>query len=68
MWAAIFGVIASLPKLLDLVEKFASWISKQVNEAKIRQANEDAQKAVDKAKETKDTSDLDKIFDPRKKS
>jgi hypothetical protein len=73
MLSAIFGALAALPKFLDLAEKFlayaeklVSWIASQIEIAKRKKAEDDLRKAADKAKQEKDTSDLDKIFDPRK--
>ena len=64
--SAIIGVLAALPKLLDLVEKAVGVISQWVEEAKHRRAVADAQDAAAKAQATKDTSDLEKILDPDK--
>lgn len=63
---AIFDAIAAFPKILAIFEAFASWIGEQIAQAKVRKSNSDMAKAADKAKATKDTSDLDKMFDPDK--
>lgn len=67
MISSIFSAIAAFPQLLKLVEQFIAWISKQVDSAKIKKAEDDAKKAADVAKTTKDTTDLDNLFDPGKK-
>lgn len=66
MWAAIFGILASLPQLLSLMEKFAGWLADQIDQAKKNQSLKDMNDAIDKAKETKDTSALDQMFDSSK--
>lgn len=67
MWSAIFGALTALPELLKLIESLIAWLSNQINQAKIKKAEEDLKKAAAKAEETKDTTDLDNQFDPRKK-
>jgi len=67
MFAGIFGALAAMPQLLKLVEQFIAWISGQIQTAKIKKAEDDAKKAAEVAKKTKDTTDLDNLFDPRKK-
>lgn len=64
---AIFNAIAALPKILEYVEKLALFILDQVNIARTLKARKDAEEAAAKAKETKDTTDLDKLFNPDKK-
>lgn len=66
MWAAILGVLASFPKLLDLVKAFSTWLSTQLNQIGVDQANAALKKAAEEAKKTKDTSKIDEIFDPLK--
>ena len=67
MAAAIFGVLAALPQFLELAEKLGVWIFQQVELAKIRKLMEDLNRAESEAKEKKDTSRLDELFDPGKK-
>lgn len=67
MITAIFSAIAAVPKILALVEKLIAFMSDQLDQAKKRQALEDLEIAERKAKEKKDTSDMDSVFDPRKK-
>lgn len=62
MIASIFAAIAAVPKILDYLEQFAQWISTQVALARDKQLANDMNKAVDKAKNTKDTSDIDNLF------
>lgn len=58
----ITAILTALPKLLDLLEKFAGWLSAQVEIARQKKAAQDMQNAVDKAAKTKDTSDIDNLF------
>lgn len=62
MLIAILEALASLPKIFSYIEKFSVWLSEQIVLINKRKALEDAQKAIDKARETKDTSDLDDLF------
>jgi uncharacterized membrane protein (DUF106 family) len=67
MWAAIFGVLASLPKFLELIEKFVDWLSNQIDLARKQKVIDELNQATSEAKETKDTSHLEELFDPGKK-
>lgn len=67
MLEAILGVLAGFPKLLDLVESLAKQISTWVDNYKRASSLEDEAKAADQAKATKDTSDLENLFDPTNK-
>lgn len=67
MVTAIFSAIAALPQLCAFVEKFALWITEQIQIAKDKKTLEDLAKATALAKEKKDTSGMDNIFDPSKK-
>lgn len=67
MWAAIFGVLAATPKIIELLEAVVKWLSVQIDEAKKRKLHDEMIQATDKAKRDKDTSDLDAIFDSDKK-
>lgn len=66
MFVAILNALAALPALFSYIEKFSLWLSDQIVLINKRRALEDAQKAIDKAKATKDTSDLDGLFGGKK--
>ena len=65
MITAIFSAIAALPKLLGLLKDLIGWISARIEVAEKNQVEKDLAKALEKAKQTKDTSDLDNIFKGR---
>ena len=67
MILALFNAIAALPALFSLLEKFINFISDQLDQAKQRKAIADLAKASQDARQKKDTSGLDEIFDPSKK-
>jgi uncharacterized membrane protein (DUF106 family) len=62
MFTAIFNVIAAMPALLSLVKQFVQWTAEQVELAEKRQLAKDMQAATQKAKETKDTRDIENLF------
>lgn len=64
---AIFDAIAALPALLGYLKSFIGWISDQVSAAEKRKLAADMAKATSDAKQTKDTSGMDQMFDPNKK-
>lgn len=66
MITAIFNAITALPKLLELVKSFVNWVADQIYQAEARRASENMKKATEIAKKTKDTSAMDRMFNPRK--
>lgn len=65
--SAFFSALAAIPKLLEIVEKLVSWFATEIAAAKKRKLEEEMAKAVEIAKDTKDTSKIDQLFDPSKK-
>lgn len=66
MIVALFNAIAAIPAILNLCKQFVTWMSSQVEAAEKRKLAADMAKAADVAKQTKDTSQLDHMFDPDK--
>lgn len=67
MILAIFNAIAAIPSLLSAIESMIAFFSDQVDQAKKRKLAADLAAAAEIAKQKKDTSGLDNIFDPGKK-
>lgn len=67
MITAIFSAIAALPKLLEYLKSFISWISERIAVAEKQKLEAEMKKAIEQAEKSKDTSGLDQLFDPRKK-
>jgi F0F1-type ATP synthase membrane subunit b/b' len=65
MIQAIFAAIAAVPKIASIIAAFASWVKEQVDEATKQRAEAELAKAVAKAKEHKDTSDIENVFNPK---
>jgi hypothetical protein len=59
-------IIKFLPELVSLVKWLSQKISEGVDEAKLRAALQQFDKALDKAIKTKDTTDLENVFRGKK--
>lgn len=66
MITALFNAIAGLPALVSAIESLIAFISDQLEQAKKKRASEEMAKATEIAKEKKDTSGMDKMFNPDK--
>lgn len=65
--SALFSLFAAIPRLLDLTEAVGKWLLDQVDAFRKSQAEKEMKQATDEAKKTKDTSQIDQLFDPTKK-
>ncbi len=67
MWLqAILGVLASLPKLLDWIEKGLRALIDGIEKAKRTKASKKVKDGLDKAVRDKDTTDLEDAFGNRR--
>ena len=62
MLVALFNLIAGLPALLNALEKLIHFTMEQIEAAKKRKLSNEMVKATEVAKESKDTSKLEKMF------
>jgi threonine/homoserine/homoserine lactone efflux protein len=62
MWAGIWGLLASLPKLLDLLKSAGTALMNWFRSMGISRDLGKYDEAAKKSKETKDTTDLDNLF------
>lgn len=67
MLRALYGLLSSLPRILDLVTAGFAAISHWLEERRERKAREQLGRAIDQARETKDSCELERMFDPEKK-
>lgn len=61
--SGLFSAIAAIPSVLSAVE----WFAEQVRLAKVKQEESVMAQALISAQASKDTSSIDKLFDPDKK-
>lgn len=59
----LFDAIAAIPSLLRVVK----WLAEEVRQAEIRTVEAQMQKAIAETQATKDTSTVDKLFNPDQK-
>lgn len=64
---AVLSAFAALPQVFAQIEKFVLILVEALAEAKRKQLEKDMKDSTEKAQTTKDTSDLDAMFDPGKK-
>lgn len=67
MITAIFSAIVGRPSLVTVIEKFIEFVTEQLDQAKKKRLAEEMDRATKLAKEKKDTSGMDKMFNPDKK-
>jgi hypothetical protein len=67
MITSIISLILTIPKFLEIAERFASWLNETLTTIRKKQLEKEFGKASVIAKEKKDTSKLDAMFDSRKK-
>lgn len=67
MITSILSLILTIPKFLELAERFVSWLSETITAARKKQLEKEFGKATEVARVSKDTSKLDAMFDSRKK-
>lgn len=67
MISSIISLILSIPKFLEWAEKFIAFINEIVTEIHNKNALKKMDQDIQIAESTKDTSELDELFDPGKK-
>lgn len=67
MLKGIWGLLAALPQLLGLLERVLAGINAWLEERWREKQRKALDEAAKKAKETKNTCDLEKLLDPDKK-
>lgn len=65
---SLFSALAAIPSVFKYIEKFATFINEQIALHKRKQAANDFKKATQEARETKDTSGIDAMFNPDKRN
>jgi hypothetical protein len=61
--SSLVSFIAAMPKLIEWMKKLISWISLEIEAAKRKKLGEDLNQAVDQSKKSKNTSEIDQLFD-----
>lgn len=64
---AVLSAIAAAPTIAGYIKQLSTWVIQQIQAAEKSRLEMELKKAMNRAKEKKDTSQLDQIFDPRKK-
>lgn len=64
--SALLGVLASLPKLIEYIEKLAAFVQSEIQRMREEKLRKDLDEAAKKAKKDKDTCQLEKLLDPSK--